>query len=110
MNSDRVYCRNLFGPKRRQPFTEWFRALRVIRTQARVENRLRRLNLGLLGDHRAVGSGVYELRFDFGPGYRIYFARSGNTITLLCGGSKNTQKRDIERAQGYLRNYKERTE
>lgn len=94
----------------RQPFIEWFRSLRDIRTQARVENRLRRLNLGLMGDHRAVGGGVYELRLDFGPGYRVYFTRSGNTITLLCAGSKHTQKRDIERAQGYLADYKERTE
>ena len=75
-----------------------------------MENRLRRLSLGLLGDHRAVGGGVYELRLDFGPGFRIYFARSGNTITLLCAGSKNTQKWDIERAQAYLTDYKERAE
>ena len=94
----------------RQPFTEWFRTLRDIRTQARVENRLRRLSLGLLGDYRAVGGGVYELRLDFGPGFRIYFTRSGNTITLLCAGNKSTQNRDIERAQGYLADYKERTE
>lgn len=72
--------------------------------------RLRRLNLGLLGDYRAVRGGVYELRLDFGPGFRIYFTRFGNTITLLCAGNKNSQKRDIERAQDYLDDYKERAE
>lgn len=98
------------APNGKQPFTEWFQTLRDIRTQARVENRLRRLSLGLLGDHRSVGSGVIELRLDIGPGFRIYFARFGNTITLLCAGNKHTQTRDIERAKGYLKDYKERTE
>ncbi len=50
----------------KQPFAERFRTL----AQARVEARLRRLSLGLLGDHRPVGGGVLELRLDFGPGFR----------------------------------------
>ena len=78
--------------------------------QARVEARLRRLSLGFLGDHRQVGGGVFELRLDFGPGFRIYFARLGHSIILLlCGGDKSSQKRDIEQAKAYLADYKERS-
>lgn len=94
----------------KQPFNEWFRTLGDIRTQARIETRLRRLSLGLLGDNRSVGGGIFELRLDFGPGFRIYFARLGHhMILLLCGGDKRTQKRDIEQAQFYLADYKERS-
>jgi putative addiction module killer protein len=83
----------------RQPFAEWFGALRDIRTQARIEARLRRLSLGLLGDHRPIGGGVIEIRLDFGPGFRIYFTRvAADVLLLLCGGDKNTQQGDIERA------------
>ena len=99
------------GPNGKQPFAEWFRTLRDVRTQARAEARLRRLSLGLLGDHRPVGGGVSELRLDFGPGFRIYFARLEHTIILLlCGGDKSTQPRDIERAKAHLADYKERSQ
>lgn len=99
------------APNGKQPFAEWFHTLRDIRTQARVEARLRRLSLGLLGDHRSVGGGVFELRLDFGPGFRIYFARLEHTIILLlCGGDKSTQHRDIEQAKAHLADYKERSQ
>ena len=50
------------------------------------------IRLGLLGDHRSIGEGVFELRLDFGPGYRIYFGRIGSEyILLLTGGTKNSQ-------------------
>jgi hypothetical protein len=53
-----------------------------------------------LGDARSVGDGVSELRFDFGPGYRIYYARRGNVVVILmCGGNKDSQACDIERAK-----------
>ena len=58
--------------------------------------------MGSLGDTRSVGNGVseFELRVHYGPGYRIYFTRKGNTVVvLLCGGDKGTQDRDIERAK-----------
>ena len=56
--------------------------------------------MGSLGDTRSVGNGVSELRVHYGPGYRIYFTRKGNTVVvLLCGGDKGTQDRDIERAK-----------
>ncbi|MDE2890702.1 MAG: type II toxin-antitoxin system RelE/ParE family toxin [Gemmatimonadota bacterium] len=95
----------------KQPFTDWFAALRDIRTQARIEARLRRLSLGLLGDHRPIGGGVIELRLDFGPGFRIYFTRiTDDVLLLLCGGDKSTQPRDIQRASAFLTDYKERSQ
>ena len=60
------------------------------------------LTLGNLGDHKFVGRGVWEARFQFGPGYRLYFGKVGrNLVLLLCGGDKDTQRRDIGRAQEY---------
>jgi putative addiction module killer protein len=61
--------------------------------------RIRRLSLGNPGDVKPVGSGVSEMRIDYGPGYRVYFIRRGDTAcVLLCGGDKRSQERDIARA------------
>lgn len=66
----------------------------------RISRCLDRLAAGNLGDAKSVGDGVSELRFAFGPGYRVYFTRRGTVIViLLCGGDKDSQRRDIERAQ-----------
>ena len=82
-------------------FTEWFDALRDPKTKARINARIFRLQQGNPGEHRELGGGVFELKLDFGPGYRIYCTRSGQTVTvLLVGGDKSTQSRDIETAQG----------
>jgi putative addiction module killer protein len=63
------------------------------------------LSLGNPGDVKSVGDGVSELRIDYGPGYRIYFMRAGQTlIVLLAGGDKRTQQRDIEKAKELARN------
>ena len=71
--------------------------------------RLNRLANGLAGDAKVVGQGVTELRIDWGQGYRVYFARDGATIALLlCGGDKRTQKRDIEHAIDYWKDYQAR--
>jgi putative addiction module killer protein len=92
------------------PFTDWLEALRDKRGRAQIESRLDRVQLGNLGDCRSVGSGVYELRIDVGPGYRVYFAEVDNTIVLLlCGGDKGTQTSDIARAKEYWEDYQERT-
>jgi|SRR3954454_19125552 putative addiction module killer protein len=80
-------------------FTAWFAALRDREARARITVRIRRLSLGNPGDVKPVGGGVSEMRVDYGPGYRVYFIRRGNTIVvLLCGGDKRTQERDIARA------------
>ena len=91
----------------REPFTEWYNSLKDIRTQARIRKRLRRVEVGNVGDCEPVGKGVSELRLDFGPGYRVYFGEMGDTLILLYGGDKSTQGRDIKRAQGYWAEYKE---
>lgn len=80
-------------------FQKWFRKLRDPQAQARIDARIRRLSLGNFGDAKPVGGGISELRIDYGPGYRVYFAqRDLDVIVLLCGGDKRTQHTDIERA------------
>jgi putative addiction module killer protein len=87
-----------------EEFAGWFDRLRDPQARARIRVRLRRLSLGNPGDVRAVGHGVSELRVDWGPGYRIYFARSREAIVvLLAGGDKRTQIRDIAVAIGLAR-------
>ncbi|MFC4307618.1 type II toxin-antitoxin system RelE/ParE family toxin [Steroidobacter flavus] len=84
---------------RSEAFDRWLRELRDRRARARVEARILRLSRGNPGDVKPVGSGVSEMRIDYGPGYRVYFTRRGQfVIVLLCGGDKHTQDADIERA------------
>jgi len=91
------------------PFKEWLEALRDVNGRARVRVRLDRARLGNLGDHKLVDEGVWELRIDYGPGYRVYFAKEGNRLVLLLvGGDKDTQKRDIAQAIGYLHDHRRR--
>jgi len=80
-------------------FAKWIDGLKDIRARARIQARIERLALGNFGDVKPVGKGVAELRVDYGPGYRVYFKRSGRTvIILLAGGDKRTQSRDIDTA------------
>lgn len=82
-----------------ETFDRWLRELRDIRARARIEARILRLSRGNPGDAKPVGSGVSEMRIDYGPGYRVYFTRRGPlVILLLCGGNKRTQDADIKRA------------
>jgi putative addiction module killer protein len=78
--------------------------LRDREARARINIRIRRLSLGNPGDVRPVGGGVSELRIDYGPGYRVYFAQRGPMlIILLAGGDKRTQDRDIKKARELAR-------
>ena len=91
-----------------EPFTGWLNSLRDPTTRRRILKRLLRLEQGHYGDYKPVGAGVNELRFFFGAGYRIYFAEDGETIVvLLCGGDKDSQRRDIQQAQAYWQEYQE---
>lgn len=84
-------------PKRRGPENE---QNRIDRAVARIVARLRRLELGNPGDAKPVGSGLWEMRVDYGPGYRIYDVRRGAlAVVLLCGGDKRTRRRDVGRAE-----------
>ncbi len=85
-------------------YRQWFDGLRDRQARARIDIRIRRLALGNPGDTKPVGEGVSELRIDYGPGYRVYFAQRGQTlVVLLAGGEKHTQDRDIQTALALAR-------
>ena len=91
----------------REPFAEWFAELDPV-ASAKITRALARMEQGNLSNVKSVGEGVLEYRIDFGPGYRIYFGRDGDTIViLLTGGTKKRQQRDIGTAQDYWRTYKQ---
>ena len=91
--------RHYFSPDGQDLFARWLDGLRDRQAQARIAARLIRLNNGNLGDCKPVGDGVWELRIDWGPGYRVYYAIEGKRVVLLCdGGDKRTQTADIGRA------------
>jgi putative addiction module killer protein len=80
-------------------FDRWLRTLTDRRAAARVLVRVNRLAAGNPGDVKPVGHGVSELRIDYGPGYRLYYLRSGTQlVVLLTGGDKSTQAADIKTA------------
>jgi putative addiction module killer protein len=88
-----------------EPFNDWLGDLDNS-FRPRIQLRLDRVRLGNYGDYQGVGEGVYELRFFFGAGYRVYFAEEGNTVVLLlCGGDKSSQSKDIAKAQAYWKDY-----
>jgi putative addiction module killer protein len=88
------------------PFDDWLSGLKDKRTQAVVTNRLLRIMQGNLGLCRSLGGRLQEMKIDFGPGLRVYFAEDGDTIVvLLCGGDKSTQSKDIEKAREYWIDY-----
>ena len=83
--------------------------MRDPRAKARIAIRIDRLALGNAGDAKPVGSGVSEMRIDYGPGYRLYFIRRGEAlIVLLCGGDEGSQQRDIVRARALAADLKDR--
>ena len=81
-------------------FRNWLLDLRDGRARARIAMRVRRLEMGNPGAFKPLGDGVAEMKIDYGPGYRVYYASMRTTIViLLCGGDKSTQDQDIKRAQ-----------
>lgn len=93
------------------PFLEWYASLRDKVTKLRIRGRLDRLELGNFGDTQSVGDGVYELRLHFGSGYRVYFTRVEDYLVILIGGGgKNSQQRDITKAQEIWKRYKNETD
>lgn len=93
----------------KEPYSLWENKLDT-KIKSAVKNRLDRIRLGNFGDAKIIknGGGVWELRVDKGPGYRIYFGKSGTTVViLLTGGDKGSQSRDVAKAKQYLLDYKE---
>jgi putative addiction module killer protein len=90
----------------KEPFSDWIRDLRNLTAKQKIFARMDRLTQGVFGDFKAVGEGVFELRF--ANGIRIYFGRVGNQIVLLLfGGDKSSQKKDIAKAKEYWEEYHE---
>jgi putative addiction module killer protein len=86
--------------RRTKEFNEWLLDLRDKQGRYRILARLDRLEEGNPGNSRSVGEGVFELKIDSGPGYRVYYVQRGAVlIVVLCGGDKSTQSKDIQRAK-----------
>jgi putative addiction module killer protein len=89
---------------------DWLDNLADLKARAAILRRIDRLALGNFGDSKFCRDGVWELRIDLGPGYRVYYAQVGRVvILLLSGGSKRTQAKDIEEAVKCLADYRRRT-
>jgi putative addiction module killer protein len=86
--------------------TNWLNSLRDPTVQRGILQRLLRVESGHYGDYKPVGGGIDELRFFFGPGYRVYFGEDGDRIVvLLCAGDKASQSRNIQQAHSYWQEY-----
>jgi len=93
---------------RTDEFSRWLRGLRDQQAKARILDRLDRLSEGNPGDVEPVGEGISELRFHFGPGYRVYFKQQASQpILILWGGDKDSQERDIAKAKKLANEYQE---
>ena len=95
----------MFEVRKTEEFVRWLDGLRDVRARARILVRIERIVAGNFGDSRPVGQGVSELRIDYGPGYRVYFAKRGRQIViLLVGGDKSGQQTDIKTAIRLVKN------
>lgn len=91
------------------PFEDWLESLKDQQAQARIAARLVRLKNGNFGDCKPISAGIWELRVDWGPGYRVYYAIENKRVVILCeGGDKRTQRSDIKRAIARLKDWQER--
>lgn len=96
------------SPNGKNAVASWLDSLSRL-NRNRIAARLDRIAMGNLGDYKAVGDGVFEFRFDFATGYRIYFAWDGKEIILLLqGGDKSTQNKDIRKAKERWQDYQKR--
>jgi putative addiction module killer protein len=93
----------------RDPYQEWLDKLKDLTGRVAIQRRVDRVATGNFGEHKALQEGVWELKMDIGPGYRVYYAMESTTIVLLlCGGVKRTQAADIEKAVRYWHDYQQR--
>ena len=93
----------------RDPFKEWLANLADRQARAKVAIRVQRMAGGNFGDHKPLSDGVWELRMDHGPGYRVYYAQAGQRVLLLLiGGDKRRQQADIETAVRYWQDWQRR--
>ena len=106
MESTARKAKNYRNAAGKSPFREWILRKLDGDVRNRINARIRRIEEnGNYGDCEPVGNGVYELKLDTGPGYRVYFGIDGDRIILLGGGAKDTQDSDIRKAQECWGNY-----
>lgn len=99
---------NYVTPEGKVPFEDWTRRVKDGRAIARILQRIDQVRLGNFGDCRSVGNGVYELRIQFGPGFRVYFGIANEQLViLLTAGDKSSQKKDIAISHEYWKEYKD---
>ena len=103
--------RHYLTPEQRDVYLDWHRKLRDTKARIAIDRRINRIELGNFGDHKFCREGVWELRVDVGPGYRVYYALAGTQVVLLlCAGDKRTQQADIARACEYWKDWQRRAE
>jgi len=84
-------------------FDKWLAGVKDMRLRARIISRFDHIQLGNFGDHKRLDENLFELRFFFGPGFRLYYTIIGEKVVLLlCGGDKSTQSKDIKKAKTIL--------
>ncbi len=94
--------------KGQSPFARWFDSLNAV-AAAKVATAVIRMEHGNLSNVKGVGSGIFENKIDFGPGYRVYFGKDGQTLIILVGGgTKKRQSKDIEMAKSRWQDYQRR--
>ncbi|MDO5680692.1 MAG: type II toxin-antitoxin system RelE/ParE family toxin [Pelistega sp.] len=82
-----------------EEFSDWIDKLKDRQARSIILTRIRRASLGNFGNYKTVGNSIFEMKIDYGPGYRIYYAQEGKVVyLLLCGGTKKTQQDDIKYA------------
>lgn len=98
---DNIYMR--YDIETTNIFDKWLAGIVDIQNRARIITRFDHIQLGNFGDYKNLGHGLFELRFFFGPGFRVYYTIKGErVIFLLCGGDKSTQGKDIEKAKNII--------
>ena len=104
-----IEIREYIDTRGRNSYARWFDRLDDPTAAAKVAIALVRMEQGNHSNVKAIGKGVFECRIDYGPGYRLYFGKDGDTLVILLGGgTKKRQRRDIEAAQDLWREYKRR--
>jgi len=105
---DVITLKEYLDQKGQSPFGRWLEGLDAV-AAAMVTTALTRIEQGNFSNVKGVGAGVFECRIDFGPGYRVYFGKDGDTLVILVGGgTKKDQQRDIVSAHERWQDYKRR--
>jgi putative addiction module killer protein len=103
-----IEVREYLDERGSSPYSKWFNRLNAA-AAVKVATAIHRMEQGNFSNVKGVGTGVYEYRIDFGPGYRIYFGKDGDQLViLLAGGTKKRQDADIAAAKEFWQNYKRR--